>query len=572
MAEPEQPVSPALKGLSAFGAYLKPRPLMLGVLGFVTGIPFLLISDTLNAWLRVDGLSLQVIGFFVLVSFSYSLKFMWAPLVDRLDIPGLTAKLGHRRSWMLLLEVLIAVSLMGIACTDPRTQLTQMAALATLTGFFGATHDIVLDAWRIEVAETQADLGVLTAAYQWGYRIAFLVSGVVPLMMASRMGWPIAYAVMAAMVGLGLIVVMLAPRGAPHTPRAIHTEGMKANPVLEGIEWAGRGFLVLAAALIMGSGLTGNIDLMNGVLGHFGMTPAAQAVFKTAYTAKTTGAFFQVPFAIGGLILLLLACVPLPWKTRPGAYFKGAFIEPLADFFERYRNWAAFIFLMICVYRISEFTLNIANAYYLDLGFSLDAVGEMRKIYGVVMTMVGVAASGWLMAAMGMRTALVIGAVAGPLSHVGFIWLATRGHDLGALAIALAADNIAASIQGTVLIAYMSSLVSKDFTASQYAIFSSFYAILGKLVATQSGRIVEAAAKSAQSDGIASVFKGWMGHLTPDAYAKAAPKLGVSVEAMGAGYAAFFVYTIVVPMIAVVLALWLVYRFKPPTDGAKALS
>ena len=139
----EAPTPAKTKGLAAITAYLEPRPLMLLAMGFVTGIPFLLITDTLNAWLRVEGLSLQVIGFFVLVSFSYTLKFMWAPLVDRLNLPGLTARLGHRRSWMLVLEILIALSLMAVAVTDPKTHLTQMAALATLTGFLGATHDII---------------------------------------------------------------------------------------------------------------------------------------------------------------------------------------------------------------------------------------------------------------------------------------------------------------------------------------------------------------------------------------------------------------------------------------------
>ncbi|MEI9903249.1 MAG: hypothetical protein WDN06_04225 [Asticcacaulis sp.] len=105
--------------LQAITAYARPKPLLLLALGFTTGIPFLLIGETLTAWLRVDGLSLSVIGFFILVSFSYTLKFMWAPLIDRLDIPFLTAKLGHRRSWMAVLQVLIVLCLLCVAMTDP---------------------------------------------------------------------------------------------------------------------------------------------------------------------------------------------------------------------------------------------------------------------------------------------------------------------------------------------------------------------------------------------------------------------------------------------------------------------
>jgi len=559
-AKPAKTDGPKLSTWQAITAYARPKPLLMLALGYATGLPFLLIGDTLNAWLRVDGISLQVIGFFILVSFSYTLKFMWAPLIDRLDLPVLTKMLGHRRSWMIVLQVLIAVSLLAIAATDPKTQLIQMATFATLTGFFGATHDIVLDAWRIEAAADKEELGVMTAAYQWGYRTAFLISGIVPLMLATRIGWPAAYAIMAAMIAIGWIAVWLAPRGRPHEPRPIHFEGLPVRPVLEGLEWFGRALVIVFAAVIIGSGLTGKPDLINGILGWFGESKAAQDAFKTFYTTPATGWTLQIPFALGGLALMVVACLPLPWPTRPGAYFKGAFIEPLADFFARFHSWAFFIFALICVYRISEFTLNIANAYYIDLGFSLDAVGEMRKIFGTLMTMVGVVISGFLMARVGLKTSLIIGAIAGPFSHVGFCILAMSGHNIQALALALALDNIAASIQGTVLIAYMSTLVSPQFTAPQYAIFSSFYAILGKLVGSQSGRIVEVSAKAADAGGFSSLFKGLMGHLTPDAYVSAASKLGVSVQAMGAGYFAFFAYTVLIGFLAIFMAVWLVMR------------
>ncbi|MGZ3299232.1 MAG: MFS transporter, partial [Asticcacaulis sp.] len=240
----------------AIVAYAKPKPLIMLSLGYATGTPFLLIGDTLNAWLRVDGVSLSVIGFFVLVSFAYTLKFMWAPLIDRVNIPFLTAKLGHRRSWMIVLQVLMMLGLLAIAATDPKTQLVQMAFFATLTGIFGATHDIVLDAYRIELSDDTAEMGVITAAYQWGYRMAFIVSGFVPLLLATRVGWSVAYAVMALMLLIGWITVWIAPKGPPHIPLAIHTEGMPVRRLAEAGEWIGRIFLIVSAAVIMGSGLT----------------------------------------------------------------------------------------------------------------------------------------------------------------------------------------------------------------------------------------------------------------------------------------------------------------------------
>ena len=291
--------------LEALAAYLKPKPLIMLSLGYATGIPYLLIGDTLNAWLRVDGVSLQVVGFFILVSFAYTLKFMWAPLIDRLNLPVLTAKLGHRRSWMILLQVLMALGLLGIAATDPKTHLIQLAAFATLTGFFGATHDIILDAYRIELADDTEEMGVMTAAYQWGFRIAFIISGAIPLLLATRMGWPVAYAVMAVMLLLGWITVWLAPKGPTHTPRPIHTEGLPVRRAAEAAEWIGRILLILVAAVIMGSGLTGNADLINGLLGLLHVDAGAQAAFKAAFTSKTIGWLLQIPFALGGLGILL---------------------------------------------------------------------------------------------------------------------------------------------------------------------------------------------------------------------------------------------------------------------------
>ncbi len=555
----------------AIAAYARPKPLLLLALGFTTGIPFLLIGETLTAWLRVDGLSLSIIGFFILVSFSYTLKFMWAPLIDRLDIPFLTAKLGHRRSWMALLQVLIVLCLLCVAMTDPKTSLAWLAFFATVAGFLGASHDIILDAYRIEVADDQKELVVMTAAYQWGYRIAFIVTGIVPLMLSTRIGWPLAYGLTAAMMVIGWVALIFAPKGPVHAPRPIHYEGLAIRPLSEGIEWLGRAVLIIAAAVIMGSGLTGNADLLNGVFGHFGVSADVQAAFKTAWTSKTTGPFFQVPAVLAGLGLMLVSCLPLPWATRPGAYFKGAFIAPLADFFQRYARWAAFIFILICVYRVSEFTLYIANAYYIDLGFSLDAVAEMRKVFGAFMTMIGFIIAGGLMVRLGIRQALVVGVVVGPLSHIGFMILACTGHNFNSLGLALALDNIAAAIQGTVLIAYMSTLVSPQYTAPQYALFSGIYGILGKLVGSQSGRVVEAIAKSSDSGGFGASFKALMTHLTPDSYVAAAQKLSVSPQAMGAGYFAFFAYTIVIGFIAIAMVLWLVIR-KPDVSAPVAES
>ncbi len=542
-----------------------PAAIML-CLGFASGLPYLLIFDTASAWLRQAGVSLENIGyFFLFATFSYTLKFMWAPVIDRLSLPFLTKWLGHRRGWMLLLQGFIIACLWAMASSHPETASGYifMAIMASLTGFFAASQDIVMDAWRIEATDVKLQ-GLMAACYQWGYRIAMIVSGALPLMLSKRIGWNASYALMAGFMAIGVAALLLAPREKEHKVRPIHFEGMQVQPGREAIEWTLRGLLIVVAAIVMGSGLTGNVTVINWLLGHLGFSAESQDALKTFWTAKTTGVFAQIPAFVIGFGLLLACCLPLPWQTRPGTYFKGTFVAPMADFFQRYENWAAFILGLILVYRVSEFVLNIMNPFYLDLGFDVDRIAEMRKGFGVIMSMAGLGVASWIIVQFGLMRALVIGAIVGPLSHIGFMWLACAGHDDKVFAVAIALDNVSASISGTVLIAYMSSLTSSAFTASQYALFSSIYSLLGKLVASQSGRVVEASAKSAHSGGVAGIFEPLMQHLPADSYAAPALKLGVSATALGAGYFTFFVYTIVIGIVSVVMTLWLFVRRKEP--------
>ncbi|MDI7775980.1 MFS transporter [Asticcacaulis sp. EMRT-3] len=550
---------------------LWPAAVMLA-LGFSSGLPYLLIYDTASVWLRQAGVSLADIGyFFLFTTFSYTLKFMWAPVIDRLNLPFLTQTFGHRRGWLLLIQILLVAGLLAISTSHPEHGIILMAIIASLTGFVAATQDIVMDAWRIEAVEEKLQ-GLMASCYQWGYRIALILAGVLPLVLAGPLGWNAAYAIMAGFMAVGIAAVLLAPREKAHTIRPIHMDGLPSQPWLEGLEWMARGVLIVLAAIIMGCGLTGNVDVLDFLLGLVGLSAHAQDALKAVWTAKTSGVFLQIPAFLLGFAVLGACCLPLPWATRPGAYFKGAFVAPVADFFSRYENWAAFILSLILVYRVSEFILNIMNPFYVDLGFSLDMIAGMRKVWGVAMSMLGLGLASWIIARFGLMKSLVIGAVVGPLSHAGFMWLACAGHDVKVFAIAMALDNISAGISGTVLIAYMSSLTSSAFTASQYALFSSLYSVLGKLVASQSGRIVEASAKAAHQGGVASLFTGLMGHLSADSYVLPALRLGVSPAALGAGYFTFFAYTIVIGFISILMSVWLYFRRKPtipPEDQAR---
>lgn len=565
MTEESSPAKERRSVLSALAFFGDRRALIMLALGFSAGLPYLLVFDTLSAWLRVANLSIEVIGYFSLATIASSLKFLWAPLIDRASVPWLTDRLGHRRSWMLVSQVAIILGLWLIAGSNPASNLPLVALFAVLIGFSSATQDIVIDAWRIEAAEPERQ-GMMAAAYQWGYRIAQIIAGALALWLADLYGWALSYTVMAALMAIGVAAVLLAPREQVHTVRQVSTEGVPRRPTLETLEWAGRMALLALAAITIGLGLTGNGPFL-GFLTAPLLGVDASAAFVSAFTAKPDGIWLQLPFVVAGFTMLVAATLPIPGaNTWPGAYLSHLLGDPLRDFFSRHRGAATLILALICVYRLAESVLNIMNPFYLDLGFSLTEIAEVRKLFGVIATLVGVSAGGVAITRFGLMPSLVVGAFAQPISHVGFIWLATQGHHMPALFVAIGLDNIASGFAGTCLIAYMSSLTSAGFTASQYALFSSLYSLLGKIIASQSGRIVESSAAAAHGGGAFGVLKGLFQNLPADAYARATD-LGVNASALGVGYVVFFIYSALIGIAGIVLALAVAAR-DAPAEGA----
>ena len=556
---------PKRGAMAALVVFVERRSLVMLALGFASGLPNLLIFDTLSLWLRESGLSLKVISIFALATLSYSLKFLWAPLIDRTQVPGLTRLLGHRRSWMIVLQILLMIGLWLISGTDPARNLAVMAAFAAFVAFVSATQDIVIDAWRIEAAEVSKQ-GAMAAAYQWGYRVAMVVAGAAPLLLAEAYSWNVSYAVMAGLMLLGVAGVLFAPREAVHTVRPIHAEGVPRRPALELPEWIGRLAVFALGALLLGCGLAADASLLAVGLKGLGLPDAGVAV-TDVWAMKPNGIYVQLLSVVAGLGVIVLAVCPLPgMRTRPGVYLFAALGDPLRDFFQRYRGVAALILALICLYRLSDFVLNIMNPFYADLGFSKIEIAEARKVFGVVMTVIGVGLGGYSVARLGMMRALVIGAFAGPLSNLAFGWLALQGPQLWALFVAIGIDNVAGGIAGTCLIAYMSSLTSAGFTATQYALFSSLYALPGKLIASQSGRIVEGSAAAADTGGPMAALKTLFAGLPPEAYAGAMEKSQVTPAALGAGYLVFFLYSAALGVAGVVLAFMVAGRPPPQPD------
>ncbi len=537
--------------LEALAVFAERRALVMLALGFSAGLPFLLIFDTLSAWLRDAGLSLDVIGVFSLATLVYSFKFLWAPLVDRVKVPVLTAWLGHRRSWMLVCQIFIMLGLWLVAGGDPKMNLGAMAVFAILVGFASATQDVVIDAWRIEASEISQQ-GAMVAAYQWGYRLAMIVAGAVPLLLAEVYSWNVSYGVMAGLMGVGILAVLAAPHETQHTIRAIHTQNVRTSPTIEIAEWIARLLILALGALLLGSGLAANVSAAARLLSGVGLE-AVGGVLLEAWRSEWA-VWYQLASVIAGFAVIVAATLAIPGvRTRPGLYLGAALGDPLKDFFARYRGSAALILGLVCTYRLSDFVLNIMNPFYIDLGFSLTEIAEVRKVFGVLATLLGVFAGGLAIARLGVMRALLIGAFGGPLSNLMFIWLGMQGHDLPALFVAITVDNVTSGFAGTCLITYMSSLTAQGFTATQYALLSSLYALPGRLIASQSGRLVESTAQSAHAGGFFSMLNGLFDGLPPESFAQALARSGVGPAALGSGYTVFFIYSTLIGIFAVIL-------------------
>jgi PAT family beta-lactamase induction signal transducer AmpG len=211
----------------------QPKVAAMLMLGFSSGLPFFLTGNTLGYWMRDEGTTLSAIGFLSWVGLAYSVKFLWAPIIDRVDAP-LFGRFGRRRGWMILTQILIAIGLAAIGALGLRAGLASLGVLALVVAFSSSTQDIVVDAWRIEAASDSDELGLLSAAYQFGYRIAILVSEAAILIIANHFGWRISYTVMAVLMAIGVSASLIATEPL----RAKQAFASKAETPL----WTARGF------------------------------------------------------------------------------------------------------------------------------------------------------------------------------------------------------------------------------------------------------------------------------------------------------------------------------------------
>lgn len=410
--------------------YCKPKVLMFGFFGFSSGLPLLLVFSTLSFWLREAGIERASIGFFSWIALAYSLKWAWSPLVDQINLPFLYDKFGRRRSWLLLSQSMIIIMLLIMATQDPQQGLVLFVIAALGLAFFSTVQDIVIDALRIESADTNYQ-GAMTATYMAGYRIAMIVSGAGSLAVAAwydnsdiynAQAWQLAYATMAICMLPGILSTLLTPE------------------------------------------------------------PLSNNEIKPVENIK--------------------------------AFVKTGVLNPLLDLFTRYGKTCLLLLAIIITYRISDIVMGImANPFYVDMGYSKSDVASIAKVFGVLMTLLGAGIGGILVSGVGLLPTLFLGAFLSAGTNVLFHWMTYENANTQLMALlstllpdtwltsaepafimltlVISADNLSAGIATCAFVVFLSKLTNKQFTATQYALFSSIMVLLPKLLAGFSGVAVD---------------------------------------------------------------------------------
>ena len=498
--------------------------------GFSSGLPFALLIGTLNAWLGDAKINLATIGVLSWIGLGYAFKFLWSPLIDRVKLP-LLGELGRRKSWIILCQLGLIVSFVGLGLSDPARNIGAFAIFAVIGAFASATQDIAVDAWRIDVADERTPVELLSAVYQFGYRTASIVGGAIALLMAARMPWGTVYLIMAGLVVLLVVVAVTAP----------DTERPPSGVIEQGLEQAGEVNVAVRYAALAIVGLCWLWAIVT--LGVF-MASMLQAQ-ETGTKAPSVADFTS---HVGPWIIVATVFVPLViaatvnWLKAHGQsvqheahrgmtagrsalnHVYGALVSPLAELSERL-GWGVLIIIgFILTYALCyNIWSSFAFPFYLDfLHYTKDQVAFASKVFGIFMTMIGISLGGYLFGRIGRFPTVLIGAAVTPLGNLLYADLADGGANIDAFAhttrltnllgafgaddrmvrllIAICYENIATGIALTAFVAYLSGIISKKFTAVQYALLSSLTFLVGSL-----GRGV--AGESFDKYGYAIVFR-----------------------------------------------------------------
>ncbi len=454
------------------------RLLVVTVLGFASGLPLALTGQAMQAWLSLEGVDIATIGFLSLVGLPYTFKFLWAPLMDRFDLPWL----GRRRGWMVLTQLALAGALLLLAATPPKGAMQVFALIAVLCAFISASQDVVVDAYRTDLLAA-SERGLGASLYVLGYRLAMILSGGIALIwtdpaQGGGWTWPQVYRVMAMlMVGMAVFSLLLLPR----LPDADVKTTVARHDIV--------GFLAVLAAVVAGYVLT-NEAL--SPLAHWLLAPRLQGAGIAAHLQQRWIDLFALLLGIG--VTLPLAA----WASKVAKF--ETLRNGLANYFSQ--AGAASFLIFIVLYKLGDaFAGSLLTPFLLTgVGFGPAEVGVVNKLIGLWLTIFGALVGGVIMLKLGLWRSLMAFGILQMVSNLGFWWLATYGKGAmgafmlpafdagivklahptavdGGLLMAVAFENISGGMGTAAFVAFLMGLTNQRFTATQFALLSAFSSI-----------------------------------------------------------------------------------------------
>ena len=447
--------------------FLQKKPLKMICLGFSSGLPILLVFSTLSVWLIKAGINRSTVTLFSWAGFAYAFKYLWSPLVDNYKLPFFS-KLGHRRSWLFLSQILIILSLIFTAFTDPRESLLFTAFFITLLAFSSATQDILIDAFRIESAP-QSLQGPMSSMYIAGYRIGMLTAGAGSLWLAAFFGseeynpdvWKNVYLIMSSFMLIGIFATFISEE--PTLKRKFE----KKNHI--------RFLLTIFIAVV---GFIYVYSIFDN--------PFSKNEIFLSFIFSVIRLFICFIFAF--LIIKFLILLKFSSKKK----IEESYLLPIFNFLKRYGKFAFFILLLISLYRIADVVMGVmANIFYLEKGYKIVEIATFSKFFGVFATILGGFIGGYSSYKLGTMKALFMGAFLAAASNLLFAWLALSQISISFLITVITADNISSGFAGAAFVIYLSGLTSIKFTATQYALFSSIMLFFPKLISGYAGGWVD---------------------------------------------------------------------------------
>jgi len=448
------------------------------VLGFASGLPLALTGQAMQAWLSMEGLDVATIGFLSLVGLPYTFKFLWAPLMDRFDLPWL----GRRRGWLVLTQLALGGTLWLLAATSPSSATRAFALLAVAVAFISASQDVVIDAYRTDLLPAR-ERGLGSSLNVMGYRLAMILSGGIALIwtdpaQGGGWDWPMVYRLMAAlMFGAAVLSSLLLPK----------------VPMPERLPTAARhdviGFLAVLAAVAVGYLVSDRLapPLAHALLGPLLEGASLSDTLKTRWEnllALLLGIAFTLPLAA--------------WAARKARF--ETLLGGLRSYFSQ-RGAAAFL-AFIVLYKLGDaFAGSLMTPFLLkSMAFSPAEVGVVNKIIGLWLTIGGALIGGLLMLKLGLWRSLLLFGILQAASNLGFWWLAVEGKGLmpglvlpafdwgfvqlsaptpvdGGLLMVIAFENLSGGMGTAAFVAFLMSLCNQRFTATQYALLSAFASV-----------------------------------------------------------------------------------------------